>query len=271
MVVGEVKALLDSMRDQVGLLKDKRTVDRFIELADPDIEVTGIAVGWMSYRWALEEARRLGCNCFITHEPTYYDHLDSDPVYTSLRPAEEKRTFLRRNKMSVLRCHDLWDLLPGIGIPDSWVEFLSLGQPIGGEGYFRVIDVGDITLADLASRIVDRVSVFGQNTAQVIGDPGMRVHRLVVGTGAITPFHKFATGFGADVALCTDDGFLYWRDGALAVDTGFPVVVVHHHVAEESGMMNLAKYLQERVAVPVHHIAQKCPFWSVHPDTTGDR
>lgn len=271
MVVGEVKALLDSMRDQVGLLKDKRTVDRFIELADPDIEVTGIAVGWMSYRWALEEARRLGCNCFITHEPTYYDHLDSDPVYTSLRPAEEKRTFLRRNKMSVLRCHDLWDLLPGIGIADSWVEFLSLGQPIGGEGYFRVIDVGGTTLADLASRIVDRVSVFGQNTAQVIGDPGMRVHRLVVGTGAITPFHRFITGFEADVALCTDDGFLYWRDGALAVDSGFPVVVVHHQAAEEFGIMNLAKYLQERVTVPVHHIAQKCPFWSVHPDTTGDR
>ena len=71
-------------------------------------------------------------------------------------------------------------------------------------------------------------------------------------------------------AVYADDGFLCWRDGALAVDSGFPVVVVHHQAAE------IRHYEPGEIAAracncAVHHIAQKCPFWSVHPDTTGDR
>ena len=40
--------------------------------------VKGIAVGWMSYFDSLRRAVALGCNLFVTHEPTYYDHLDAD-------------------------------------------------------------------------------------------------------------------------------------------------------------------------------------------------
>ena len=47
------------------------------------------------------------------------------------------------------------------------------------------------------------------------------------------------------MALCTDDGFTYWRDGAYAIDSGFPVAVVNHPVAEEFGIKLLADNLRE--------------------------
>ena len=54
-----------------------RTVDTF-KAGGPEAVVKGIAVGWLSYFDSLRKAHELGCNLFITHEPTYYDHRDRD-------------------------------------------------------------------------------------------------------------------------------------------------------------------------------------------------
>src|SRR5690242_15114277 len=113
------------------------TVDTF-KSGNPDAEVRGIAVGWMSYTWALQRAIELGCNVYVTHEPTYYDHRDSSEQMFALPAVREKRRFIEQSGLVVLRCHDLWDQYPGIGIPDSWGGWLGLGQPVGGEGYYRV-------------------------------------------------------------------------------------------------------------------------------------
>jgi hypothetical protein len=67
------------------------------------------------------------------------------------------------------------------------------------------------------------------------------------------------TQYGVDLAICTDDGFTYWRDAAYAIDMAIPVIVVNHAVSEEPGLMNLALHLREQFpSVPVHHIPQRC-------------
>ena len=71
------------------------TVDTF-KAGDPSTEVRGIAVGWMSYIWALQRALDLGCNVFITHEPTYYNHWDNDPGDFSLSRRTSKAPVHRR-------------------------------------------------------------------------------------------------------------------------------------------------------------------------------
>jgi putative NIF3 family GTP cyclohydrolase 1 type 2 len=94
------------------------------------------------------------------------------------------------------------------------------------------------------------------------------VNRVSIGTGAITPFRSTLTRYGVDLAICTDDGFTYWRDAAYAIDMGIPVIIVHHHVSEEPGMINLAKFLQaEFTELPVHHIPQSCMYQLVHGST----
>jgi putative NIF3 family GTP cyclohydrolase 1 type 2 len=242
-----------------GWVNPKKTVDRVIA-GDPNAQLKGIAVSWMSYMGALKRAVELGCNLFITHEPTFYSHTDDDPESLSLLAAKQKQEFIRRNHLTVLRCHDLWDQYPELGIPDAWAKMLGFGPPLSGSGYYRLLDVGDLTAGDVARQVAGKVAVLGQQAVQLIGDPDRVVQRMIIGTGAITPFRHYL-GSSADIYLCTDDGFSYWRDGALAIDMGVPVIVVHHQVAEEHGMQLLAAHLEQRFrAVPVYHIAQKCMY-----------
>lgn len=263
MLTGQLLAYFRSL--DTGWVDWNDTVDTF-KSGSAENEIHAIAVGWMSYTWALQRAVELGCNVFVTHEPTFYDHYDNDERIFTMPGVQEKRLFIEKNELTILRCHDLWDQMPDIGIPDSWGELLGLGKPVDGEGYFRVFDVSGKTAAQVAQQVANRTQDFGQQAVQLIGPGERAVSRLVLGTGAITPFMDLLTQYSIDLVLCTDDGFTYWRDGAYAIDMGVPVIVVHHHVSEEAGLMNLAQHLQTRFPdIPVRHIPQRCMYQLIQP------
>jgi putative NIF3 family GTP cyclohydrolase 1 type 2 len=255
----DVQSYLRSLNG--GWMDLEETVDTF-KAGDPEAEVRGIAVAWMSTTEALKRAESLDCNVFVTHEPTYYNHLD-DPksaVFT-LRGARVKRAWIDASGMVIIRCHDLWDQMPEIGIPDAWGQALNLGEAIAGKGYYRVYDVTGRTAGGVAERIAVQSAPFGQPGVQLIGNPEASVTRLAIGTGAITPFFTFIRDYSADLALCTDDGLTYWQHGAYALDAGIPVIIVNHASSEEPGMIQLAKHLERRFPdVPVHHIPQGCMY-----------
>jgi len=254
----ELREYLQSMDG--GWVNWEQTVDTF-KSGDPETEVRGIAVGWISYTWALRKTLELGCNVFITHEPTYYDHLDRDEGVFRYESTRDKRNFVEESGLVVLRCHDLWDQVPGIGIPDSWAQQLGFENSVGGEGYYRVYDVAGRTALDVARQVAARTRELGQDAVQLLGPEDAPVTRAVIGTGAITPFAHFLDAYQADLAICTDDGFCYWRDGALAIDMGIPVIVVNHAVSEVNGLKLLADHLAEKFAeLPVHFIPQRCMY-----------
>ncbi len=243
-----------------GWVKTEKTVDTF-KSGGPDKPVSGIAVGWMSYTRALEKALELGCNMFVTHEPTYYNHRDNDQDIFRFEAVARKREFIEKSGLTILRCHDMWDQFPEEGIPMAWGKALDLGEPVDGEGYFYVYDGGGRKAADITRHIAGRVASLGQPGVQFIGDQDRAVRRIVLGCGAITPMFRFIEELDADMAICSDDGFTYWRDGAFAIDTGFPVAVVNHPVTEEYGMKLLASRLKKAFpSVPVHHIPQNCMY-----------
>lgn len=254
----EIEEYLASLNS--GWVDYSQSVDHW-KAGDPKAEVTGIAVGWMSWVWALEQAKALGCNVFITHEPTFYHHLDTDPTILDWPEVKAKQEKIRELGISVLRCHDLWDQMPNIGIPDSWGKKLGLGQPIAGEGYYRVYDGQGRPALEIARDMAARVKDLGQEAVQIIGPTNRLVHRIVVGTGAITPYRHMLLEYQADLVICTDDGFTYWRDGAHAIDTGETVLVFHHHVAEDYGLELLSDHLAAKFApLPVHFIRQRCMY-----------
>jgi putative NIF3 family GTP cyclohydrolase 1 type 2 len=260
----EIQAYLRSLgQDWVDL---QLTVDDF-KAGDPQAECTGIAVSWMSATWALKQALQLGCNLFITHEPTYFCHRDDDPQILGLPPVAAKRDWIQETGLVILRCHDVWDQYPEEGIPDSWAKLLNLGQAIDGDGYYRVYDVSGHTALEVAHQVAAATRPQGQEAVQLIGPADKAVIRLALGTGAITPFFHFLEAYKADLALCTDDGLVYWRDAALAIDLGIPIIVANHTVSEEAGMVSLAEHLRARFhPLPVHHIPQRCPYTLVYPE-----
>jgi len=250
-----------------GWVDWNNTVDTF-KAGDPDTEIRGIAVAWMAYTWALKRARDLECNVFITHEPTFYSHRDEDPRFDRFEAVLQKRRWIEENGMVVLRCHDLWDQFPDIGIPDAWAKMLGFSptKRLGGSGYYRVFDVTGHTAMTLAEIVARKIRPYGQTAVQIVGPPSKPVTRVAIGTGAITPLTHFLEEYGVDVAICTDDGFSYWRDGALAIDLDVPVIIVNHAVAELYGMRLLADYLNDALpAIPVRYITETCAYYTVAP------
>ena len=240
-------------------------VDTF-KAGDPGTEVRGIAVAWMSYTWALQKALTLGCNLFVTHEPTFYDHLDANQEACSLPGVAAKREFIETSRLVVLRCHDLWDLLPQAGITDSWGRFLGLGSAVQKARYLRAYEIEEQPAAQFGATLAQRLAPLGQPGIQLLGPADKAITRVGTGTGAITPVLKMLLELEVDAVIATDDGIDYWRDGALAIDLGIPIFVVNHPVSELAGVETLASHLRASFPdVAVHHIPQRCMYQRIPP------
>ena len=272
---GEVHDYLRGFGDQ--WVNAQRTVDTF-KAGGPDLVVKGIAVAWMSYFDSLRKALELGCNLFITHEPTYYNHLDRDESVFGFEIARKKRQFIQQSGMAIIRCHDVWDRVAEIGIRDAWARFLGLeneietagaAEPSKARPYCGVYQVAPLTAGELAEQIAEKVAKFGQDAVQLVGPKDKQVRRVAVGTGAATPFRHMFNDLKADIAVCSDDGFNFWRDGSMAIDMQYPVIIVNHACTEEVGMQRLAEHLTEKFPqVAIHYMAQTCMFRTIAPKTS---
>ncbi len=261
LTAGEVHEYLRSLGRE--WINPQNTVDTF-KSGKPEMPVKGIAVAWMSYFDALRQAVAKGCNLFVTHEPTYYNHTDTDQSVFAFEVARRKKAFIEENGLTIVRCHDVWDRVPEIGIPDAWGQYLGWTKVVRQQTFYRVYELPPTPAGELAKHVAAKLAPLGQNGVQLIGPADKVVRTVAVGTGAITSFRTMLTDLKADLALCTDDGFTYWSDGAMALDMGYPVIVVNHPCAEEAGMAQLANLLRRKYpAVPVHHIAQECMFATI--------
>ena len=99
--------VVDRMKANLTCSWADKTVDTF-KSGGPETQVTWIACTFMATVEVLEKAAAQGCNMVITHEPTYYNHLDQtdqlqgDPVY------EAKLALIEEKNMVVFRFHDHW-------------------------------------------------------------------------------------------------------------------------------------------------------------------
>jgi len=245
-----------------------KTCDGF-KAGQPSVDVTGIAVGWTSVLPALQQAHAAGCNLFVTHEPTFYDHMDEDPRWRETKPARRKSRFLEQTGMVVYRCHDVWDRVPDIGITDSWATHLSLPTPTARKTYYNLYTLPAQPAHELAQRVAASVVDLDQHAVQLLGPPGKIVSRLAIGTGAITDVPTMVE-MGADVILATDDGLTYWRHGTWAIDQDLPVIIVNHATAELPGMRSLADYLRRQFPdVKVEYVGPQCLYSLVGAARSG--
>ena len=255
---------IDINRHLNGLRSDlpADTVDRVI-FGDPEAEVKGIAVAWMPYRETIEQASKLGASVLVVHEPTFYDHWDLGGGLADLPEVAAKKVLIAEQGITIIRCHDIWDVMPEIGIPFAWGEFLQLGDPVKRVRYHNLYEVPTQTAMSFARYIAGKTASLGQPVVAFYGDPNRPVARVGLGTGCISnPFDLYQ--LGADLAISVDDVVRAWIAGEWCHDTGKPLVVVNHGVSEEPGMVSLARYLAQAFPqLPVTHLPQKCSFASV--------
>ena len=256
---GEINNYLNSLGTE--WVDFNNTVDGF-DSGSPEMVVKGIAVAWTPYTWALEKALELGCNVFVTHETPFYEHIkENEDKFYPYEAIKKKRILIEQSKITIIRCHDVWDQYPNIGIPMAWGKFLNLGDPIDGSGWLYVYDGKGHPAVEIARKLAARTSERGQPGVQFMGDENRPVYKIALGCGAITPIDRYLKELKADFVICSDDGINCRKYGTFSADTGFPIVVINHAVTEDYGMTLMAERLKEVfIGVPVYNIKQRCLF-----------
>ena len=259
------------LRSKCPWVDPDRTVDTF-KAGDPATEVKGIAVSWMSRLATLRAAHEQGLNVFVTHEPTFWDHLES-PVPGTEADRAAKEAWLEETAMVVVRCHDMLDQMPGFGIQDAWAEWLGFdGKPYEQmDAFRRIYEIEPRRLNDLAAEVATKLAPLGQHWIEYIGDSDQEVSHPGIGTGAIVGGVGALVEYrhrGADVVLLTEH--TRWRELAWAEDVGLALLLVAHSVSEAPAMRALAEHLQERSPdIPVKYVPAECPTRLALAETDG--
>jgi putative NIF3 family GTP cyclohydrolase 1 type 2 len=238
-----------------------KTVDT-VKTGDPAQKLRGIVATFLATRTVIEKAVQLKANLIITHEPTFYNHLDereklgTDPVYLS------KLRLLEENQIVVWRFHDYWHshrpdgVMVGVLKQIGWEPFAHKDNP-------SRCTVAAIPLTQLAKELGRK---FQADKVAFVGDPQLTCREVSFSLGAAGGEAQISSlsKTGVDVLVVGElnewETCEYARDASLAgIKKG--LIVLGHAASEEPGMKYLADWLQPMLpGIPIHHIPAGSPF-----------
>jgi len=255
--------VIERVKKNVGVPWPESTVDTF-KAGDSSTIVTGIAVTMMATLDVLERAAAKGDNLIITHEPTFYSHLDStaglerenDAVYAA------KAAFIRSRRLVVWRFHDTWHqrnpdgVLTGVIKALRWERYQQSANP-------KIFDLPPTTLGALATLIRDRL---GPRALRFVGDPSARISRVALSPGFAggDANRRLFQGAGIDALIIGEahewETIEYSAD-AVAAKQKKGLIIIGHIPSEQAGMEEAARWLTTFVKdVRVDFVPTREPF-----------
>jgi putative NIF3 family GTP cyclohydrolase 1 type 2 len=259
------RQIVAAIQEHVGVPWMKETVDTF-KAGNPDTPVTGITVTMMATMDVLQRAAAQGQNFVITHEPTFYNHLDvpeemdaSDPVW------KEKREFIEKHGMVVWRFHDHWHQRKPDGILAGMVHALGWEKYQQGENPY-LFTMPETTLEALAADVAKKL---GSPVLRVVGQPQMKVTRIAFSPGSAGFVRETHALEMDNVEVLLVGETREWETVEYAADAMSEgrrkaLIVIGHVPSEQAGMEECARWLKEFVKdVPVEFVATKQPFWTL--------
>ncbi|MBS0000856.1 MAG: Nif3-like dinuclear metal center hexameric protein [Cyclobacteriaceae bacterium] len=256
------RELIQKIRENVTVEWADETVDTF-KAGDPDQKVTGIATTFIATADVLKRARDLNCNLIITHEPTFYNHLDEtdhlhdDPVY------QAKMKFIEDNGLIIFRFHDHIHRTDPDGIIQGVLDHLNWHKNVISMDPV-ILEFPKMFVNELAQ---DLTIAFDKYPMHVIGDPKMSFTRAAFAPGA--------PGYMAHIRLLQRDdvdvviggevpeweSVLYVRDAA-ALNMNKAMILIGHVNSEEEGMKYCRDWLKNFLpGIPVHFVPAGTSFY----------
>jgi putative NIF3 family GTP cyclohydrolase 1 type 2 len=253
------------IQQQVGVPWAAETVDTF-KAGDPDTAVTGIAVTMMATMDVLQRAAVSGKNLIITHEPTFYNHLDkldvleqkeNDPVLAV------KLAFIAEHHLVVWRFHDHWHRRRPDGIVAGMVHAL------GWEKYQdpkdeHLFSIPETTMEKLAADLKAKLST---HAMRVVADSHQRVKRVALVPGSSGFARETHALEMPDVDVLLTGEPREWETVEYVADAvtqkkGKGMIILGHIPSEQAGMEECARWLKGFVSeVPIEFVPAADPFW----------
>lgn len=259
------REIISRMQSHVGVPWQADTVDTF-KAGNPDEPVTGIALTMMATMDVLERAAASGKNLVITHEPTFYNHLDKldvlaekekDPVLAT------KLVFITEHHLVVWRFHDHWHRRTPDGIEAGMAHVLGWEKQQDPENQY-LFAVPETTLESLAADLKKTLDI---HVLRVVGDPHLKIKKVALVPGA-SGFQKETLALernDVDVLITGEprewETVEYVAD-AVAQGKHKGLIILSHIPSEQAGMEECTRWLRTFVNdVPVEFIPAKDPFW----------
>jgi putative NIF3 family GTP cyclohydrolase 1 type 2 len=243
------------------------TVDT-VKAGDPSTPVTGIATTFLDTMEVLREADRHGLNLVVTHEPTFYNHLDDtaffadDPVY------REKLAFIQQHHMVVFRFHDqMHEVVPdpvamGLVHALDWQKYMDGGSP------WR-LTIPRTTLLELSRDLAKKLNA---PTLRIVGNPDLVLTHVALLPGATGSQKQIAALRSDDVEVLLAGEVPEWETIEYVRDANAQgrhkaLILLGHAISEEAGMKQCAEDLRTLFPnVKVQFVAAGQPTWNPdHP------
>ncbi len=258
------RQVIDRIKASVGVPWSDQTVDT-IKAGNPETPVKGIALTMMATLDVLQRAAAAGHNLVITHEPTFYDHLDpTDGLVREHDPvALAKLKFIADHHMVVWRFHDFShrkqpDLIQtGVLRMLGWTAFQEKDVP-------WIVKMPATTLSAIVADIQARLA---PHAMRVVGDPALRVTTVALVPGAAGfSTHRRALQRDDVQALVIGEAreweTVEYVDDAVAAGQKKALILIGHIPSEQPGMEDAARWLKTFITeVPVAFVPAKDPFW----------
>jgi putative NIF3 family GTP cyclohydrolase 1 type 2 len=260
------REVIERIQARVGVPWQSDTVDTF-KAGNPDTPVTGIAVTMMATLDVLKRAAASRNNLIITHEPTFFNHLDKpdelgegdkDPVLVA------KREFIEKHGLIIWRFHDHWHARNPDGIQAGMVHALGW-EKFQDPANEQLFTVPRTTVEELAAELKSRLGI---RVMRVVGEPHMQVTRVAMSPGA--------AGFGRetraleipDVEVLVVGETREWETVEYVADATAEgkhkaLIILGHIPSEQAGMDECTRWLKDFVTeIPVNFVPSAEPFWA---------
>ncbi len=257
--------VIDRIQKNVGVPWTTPTVDT-IKAGAPDTPVTGIAVTMMATYDVLERSAAAGKNLVITHEPTFYNHLDKTDTLQSQNDAvlAQKEAFIRDHHLVVWRFHDHWHkhrpdgILLGMTKALGWEKYENPNEP-------RLFTLPETTLNELSEHAKSKLDI---HIVRVVGNPEMKVTQVAMIPGAAGSAAQIKLLERQDVQALVIGETPEWETVEYVADATSEhrqkgLVIVGHIPSEQAGMDECARWLKTFIKdVPIEFIPAREPFWA---------
>ncbi len=242
-----------------GAAPAPNTVDT-IKAGDPETPVTGIVTTFMDTYEVLQKAVAAGDNLIITHEPTFYNHVDDRSLFPLDPVVAAKLAYIEAHHLVVWRFHDGWHehqpdgILGGMVAELGWERYQQAApgsSPSAAPEAANLFRIPSTTVGELAASLREKT---GSPVVRTVGDPAMTVTRAALLPGAVGLAKQVRSLERNDVQVLVAGESAEWeaveyvRDAAAIarLGTGKPkaLILLGHEPSEEAGMRACATWLQ---------------------------
>jgi putative NIF3 family GTP cyclohydrolase 1 type 2 len=241
-----VQTVLDRLTRSVGRLEP--TVDT-LKSGRGDAEVRKVAVVFMATYAAIKQAVESGADLIVTHEPTYYNHMDESEWLSGNLVYKRKLALIEESGVSIFRLHDYVHSYKPDGI------LIGMLKKLDWETYADPEEMNLLTVPPGKQHTVRTIvshlkSKLGIESMLVGGDLDLQVRRfgLIPGASGGRSHIEYLGNRDIDLLIVGETNEWetneYVRD---ASDMGLAkaLIITGHQKSEEVGMLTVVEMLCE--------------------------